>query len=247
MQSLLSPHILKMKSKGIDSVKARVCNLNSLEPSLTHIDLAKAITESFYEKHKNEFDICRKSGEFQDFEFSHQKDDYHNLLQKELFFDKKRSQTPKNMIQNDRLDYEGCPLTENEKELLNIRNINSEVFEGDLIKNIWEKMARQDWILGEAPSFSNNIEFKNEAGFFDIYYEANKGVFTSFMVFSDCLFSNFVEAIETAFSPSNFMICGREGIEKGRQTVLTQFEGDLNVKPLINTFFDDLALSLIHI
>ena len=241
MQDLLNPHILKMKSKGVDSVRARVCNLSSLEPSLSHVDLVRAITDSFYQTHASEYNISQIDSEFGELDFSQEIQDYHNLVQKELLFNKQtEGKQPHTLIMNDELDMDGVTL---ENSMLNIRNTHPSVFEHDLVKEVWTRMTSRDWILGETPSFSNNVEFKNQAGFFDIYFESNKGVFTSFMVFSDCLFSVLVEAIEQEFSPSNKIVCGREGVEKVRLILKEKFESDQNISPLLDPLFDDLASS----
>jgi hypothetical protein len=244
MQNLLSPHVLKMKSKGIDSIRARVCNLNSIEPSLTHLDLVKAISEAFYNRHDSEFSRSDLMGDFNELEFSQNKDDYHNLLQRDLlFYKQKENNEPKFMIQNDRMDLEGVSSCDPNIMDLNIRNTNIDVFDNHLISNIWKRMTSQDWILGEAPSFSNNIEFKNEAGFFDIYYESEKGQFKSFMIFSDCLFSGFVESIEQYFTINTSVVCGREGIEEARQVLHRKYHNDPMIAPIVDIFFDDLVSS----
>jgi hypothetical protein len=244
MQSLLSPHVLKMKSKGIDSVRARVCNLKSIDPSLTHLDLVNAITEAFYNKHDDEFARCDINVDFNELEFSQSKDKYHNLLQKDLLFNKQvNNQEPRSLIQNDRVDLEGYKSPASMMNVWNIRNTEIEVFDNELVSSIWRRMTSRDWILGEAPSFSNNIEFKNEAGFFDIYYESEKGRFKSFLIFSDCLFSDFVESVEQYFTIHPSIVCGREGIEEVREALNHKFENDTNISPIVDIFFNDLVTS----
>lgn len=50
MQHILNPNILKMKSKGIDSVKARVVNLKELNSNINSDILIENISESFCDK-----------------------------------------------------------------------------------------------------------------------------------------------------------------------------------------------------
>lgn len=239
MQNLLSPHVLKMKSKGIDSVRARVCNLKSVEPSLNHLQLVSAISESFLEMHASDFAQCELDTNFDRSELSLQSGDYHNLLQKELLFDKQAgARNPETLVQNDEMDLAGFQGKEQW-----IRNTNSDVFDHELVAQVWRRMTNRDWILGEAPSFSNNVEFKNEAGFFDIYYESEKGNFKSFKVFSDSLFSDLVENVEQYFIENAPVVCGREGVSRARSSVSAKFSENELVLPLVHTFFDDLESS----
>jgi len=49
VQKYLNPNKEKLKSKGVDSVKARIENLNNVNPNLTHEMLCEAIIHEFKE------------------------------------------------------------------------------------------------------------------------------------------------------------------------------------------------------
>ncbi|KAG9393407.1 Lipoate-protein ligase A [Carpediemonas membranifera] len=51
MGKYLTPHPLKLQSKGVASVQARVTNLNLENPSITHDGLCEALTDQFFETH----------------------------------------------------------------------------------------------------------------------------------------------------------------------------------------------------
>ena len=51
MTHLLNPNVLKLKSKGIDSVKARVMNLKERFPDINPESVITGVTEAFYSYH----------------------------------------------------------------------------------------------------------------------------------------------------------------------------------------------------
>lgn len=52
LDDLLSPSKLKLQGKGVQSVRARVMNLNEICPNLTHESWCEALQESFVKFHK---------------------------------------------------------------------------------------------------------------------------------------------------------------------------------------------------
>jgi lipoate-protein ligase A len=53
----LNPHIKKLQSKGITSVRARVANLQDLNPQITHDDLCQKIIAEFFDFYQTECPI----------------------------------------------------------------------------------------------------------------------------------------------------------------------------------------------
>lgn len=234
MQSLLSPHVLKMQSKGVDSVRARVCNLASLEPGLSHTDLVSAIAEAFLEAHEADFGRAAAQGDFGLGELSADPADYHGLLRREL----PAGAELDSLVQSDEVDARGF-----EAGALGVRNTAEEVFAHPLLAELARRSASRAWVLGEAPRFSNNVEFKNEAGFFDVYYEAERGAFAALRVFSDCLFPDLIEAIEQFFADSPRVPCGREGVSQARAALSQRFAGDPHLQTLLHSFCADFEAS----
>eukprot|EP00831_Metopus_contortus_P064900 TRINITY_DN58036_c0_g1_i1.p1 TRINITY_DN58036_c0_g1~~TRINITY_DN58036_c0_g1_i1.p1 ORF type:complete len:370 (-),score=45.18 TRINITY_DN58036_c0_g1_i1:38-1147(-) len=50
-QKYLSPNVLKLKSKGVESVRARIMNLNEVRPDITHEIFCDAMCTAFKKKH----------------------------------------------------------------------------------------------------------------------------------------------------------------------------------------------------
>lgn len=242
MQNLLNPNILKLKSKGIESVKSRVINLKEISPSLTYQDLVLAISESFIDYHKNEFDVISHAQDIFKDSISTQREDYHNLIQKDLFFNKqKNGELPERLILNDNIENDSMKefLGNQNNNHIKLADIHPSTFDNELLMELWSKMASKDWILGESPQFSNNFEFKNDAGFFDVYFESSKGKITSFMIFSDCLYTEFIENLENVFDSNNQIECGKSGIEKAHHIFNTTIKENPTMNNLGNHFFAD--------
>lgn len=53
----LTPNKVKLQSKGVSSVEAHVLNLQTIAPTITHENIGKAITESFFKFHNTTCDI----------------------------------------------------------------------------------------------------------------------------------------------------------------------------------------------
>lgn len=60
MTHLLNPNVLKLKSKGVDSIKARVLNLQDRFPDINPTSIIDSVTSAFYDHH----DIDNKGIEF---------------------------------------------------------------------------------------------------------------------------------------------------------------------------------------
>ena len=56
-------------------------------------------------------------------------------------------------------------------------------------------MEDKNWILGECPNFSNNIDFKFDWGYVDVYYEVEKAKLSKVKVYSDSLYTSAIETV----------------------------------------------------
>lgn len=56
-------------------------------------------------------------------------------------------------------------------------------------------MENPNWILGECPNFSNNIDFKFDWGYADVYFEVDRGFVSKVKVYSDSLFPQIIDEI----------------------------------------------------
>jgi len=57
LQNYLNPNKLKLQSKGVASVRARVINLQEVNPQITHEALSKAIIEEFFKFYNDSCEI----------------------------------------------------------------------------------------------------------------------------------------------------------------------------------------------
>eukprot|EP01097_Dermamoeba_algensis_P008430 TRINITY_DN5625_c0_g1_i1.p1 TRINITY_DN5625_c0_g1~~TRINITY_DN5625_c0_g1_i1.p1 ORF type:complete len:103 (+),score=21.24 TRINITY_DN5625_c0_g1_i1:544-852(+) len=57
MKKYLTPSLEKLKSKGVNSVEARVLNLQEVCPQITHTAICDSIIEQFCEHHKLKVEV----------------------------------------------------------------------------------------------------------------------------------------------------------------------------------------------
>lgn len=248
MQNLLNPNVLKMKSKGVDSVRARVINLNNLEPELKQNDLAMHIGARFLEHYAPQHQINASNLDF-NLPLEHLGEDrFHNLIQKH-YFSLDDADYQDVLMFNDNLDREGIgsqgiplslPGKTLEKSLGYAVNISPELFKSSPVNRIVSRMADRNWVLGRTPNFSNNIEFKNQDGFFDIYFDSEKGLITQFKVFSDALFPNLVESLNSFFAEC-LVQYGKDGIFEAREKFLLKSNLTPVEDEVAERFFNDLS------
>lgn len=78
-----------------------------------------------------------------------------------------------------------------------IDNINDQFLDNNTkIKDYIVQLEDKNWILGECPNFSNNIDFKFDWGYVDVYYEVEKGQLTKVKVYSDSLYTSAIETVQ---------------------------------------------------
>ncbi|OMJ65851.1 hypothetical protein SteCoe_37528 [Stentor coeruleus] len=74
-----------------------------------------------------------------------------------------------------------------------------------------EVLQNWDWIYGESPQFSHELETRFKWGIFDMNMEVQDGVVKKCKIFSDCLVPDFVEFVEKMMVEKKY---GNEGIDE---------------------------------
>ena len=246
MQDLLNPSVLKMKSKGVDSVRARVINLNLLEPSLTQHDVVSHIATRFLEHYGVGHATSTSRDDFALSEEELVEGNFYNLIQKH-YFSMDDGQYQDVMMFNDALDLEGIGASGlrvnapgNGARMGTVVNIDPEMFGCGPVDRVVSRMADRNWVLGRTPDFSNNLEFKNQDGFFDVYFDSEKGWIIKFQVFSDALFPNIIESLNAFFNDKRVEY-GKEGVLAARGRFLLESKLSENENQIAERFFEDLA------
>jgi len=78
------------------------------------------------------------------------------------------------------------------------------------IKKNFERLKGWQWRFGECPSFKYSIEKKFPWGLVEITYNVNNGVIMEAKVYSDCLFPDFITALNESLVGVQY---DREGLE----------------------------------
>jgi len=167
LSSLLTPSKLKLESKGISSVRARVSNLTTVHPNLSHETVIDSIASRFSPNYVPEIidDSIQASPVFQ-------------------------------------------------RHLTQLKDWN--------------------WRYGSTPEFSHHIETRiDQVGCFDLHYQVNHGKISKIRLFSDILYPDLVDAIESKLVGIDYsidrireclndLVCAEKSNEK--RHVLEQFQ-----------------------
>lgn len=104
-------------------------------------------------------------------------------------------------------------------------------------KEVYEKLTDKDWVFGQSPSFSNNLEEKFPWGLIDLHLEvARGGKIEKAKVFSDCLVPDFIDKLEEELNKKSYAY-SKESFDKLGKCLKSQFEDKDNVQAMI----DDLV------
>ncbi len=137
LSKYLTPSKLKLKSKGISSVAARVSRLSNFNQSVEHESVCEALTNEFKNLH-------------------------------------------------------GCNR-KNNTEIIDHHIQTDPVFVAH-----HDKLRNWEWRYGSTPHFSHTVETRIEGvGMFECHYEVDNGRISAIKIFSDILFPDLVEEIES--------------------------------------------------
>ena len=140
LSTLLTPSKLKLESKGISSVRARVSNLSEFNPNVSHESVIEAIASQF---------------------------------------------TPN-------------PVPEVIDQVVQA----SPVYHRHL-----SQLKDWSWRYGTTPEFSHHIETRiDNIGCFDIHYHVTHGKISKIKIFSDILYPDLIEAIESKLANTDYSI-----------------------------------------
>lgn len=131
LSSLLTPSKLKLESKGISSVRARVSNLTDYMPSLSHETLLDSLARQY-----------------------------------------SSNQAPE--------------------------TIDDYIESSPVFQRHFTQLKDWNWRYGSTPEFSHHIETRIDGiGCFEIHYQVNGGKISKIKIFSDILFPDLIDAIES--------------------------------------------------
>ena len=65
------------------------------------------------------------------------------------------------------------------------------------MKKNYERLKSWEWIYGECPYFSYTIEHKFTWGLTEITFEVDNGCISKCRIYSDCLYPDFIESIQS--------------------------------------------------
>ena len=65
-------------------------------------------------------------------------------------------------------------------------------------------MVSWDWIYGNTPNFTNNLEKRFDWGILDIYFEVKEGMIVSGKVYSDCLYVEFITKLNDLINSGKY-------------------------------------------
>jgi len=73
-----------------------------------------------------------------------------------------------------------------------------------IVDKIFKEYSSDKWLYQQTPEFSNNIETRFDWGVIDVYVKVEQGNIKEGKVFSDCLFPEFIENINTLLNSGIF-------------------------------------------
>ena len=68
------------------------------------------------------------------------------------------------------------------------------------------EMQEWQWVYGESPEFKHNLETRFQWGIFDLNFDVIDGKISKIKIFSDCLYPDFVEFVESGLLNQKYEI-----------------------------------------
>lgn len=172
----LTPSKLKLQSKGISSVSARVVNLTQVNPQITHEHICESLTNT-YRSHYNT--IVDSSDPF---------------------------------------------------------IVDSSIQTDPNFRHHFSVLKDWNWRYGTTPEFSHHLETRiDQIGCFDIHYQVNHGKIYKVVIFSDCLYPDLIQQIQTKLTDTEY-----DPIVI-RKTLLSTHSEDEILKSFTNWFVTEIT------
>ncbi|EGR34691.1 lipoate-protein ligase a, putative, partial [Ichthyophthirius multifiliis] len=67
------------------------------------------------------------------------------------------------------------------------------------INQIFNEISSWDWLYGQTPKFTNNIETRFDWGIIDFYFQVENNIIKECKVYSDCLYADFISKMNRIF------------------------------------------------
>ena len=98
-------------------------------------------------------------------------------------------------------------------------------------------MRSDKWIYEQSPTFTNNIETRLSWGMIDLYLSVENNLIVQGKAYSDCLFPDFIEAINELIN-SKKINYDRRGVKTLENLLVEKFKN----KPEFTKFSQELGL-----
>ncbi|KAL9645328.1 hypothetical protein ABK040_002527 [Willaertia magna] len=206
LQKYLTPHKLKLMSKGVSSISSRVLNLNELNKNLNHENLCNALMKHFTIQYAPHL-----INSFYNLNYSEERN--LKLFKMNEWIEMLKNLNILTFLNEDNL----------KQELQNLNNSNTLNNNSTLNNNtnfqLWNKFYNElndnEWNYGKTPDFTYNIETRLEGfGMIDLHLDYKNGKIFKVKMFSDTLYPILVDCIEEGLERREFSKKGILEFEK---------------------------------